>query len=66
VAVLIISQFISSLGPLASSEAAVRALLTQQSELEEAAYRVFNVMNTVETSKAFVATSKPLQMNFDF
>jgi putative DNA methylase len=64
--ITVISQFVSSLGPMFSSEAAVTALLSQQSQLEEEAQRAFETMNALETSKALVAGSQEQQMTLHY
>ena len=50
--IVIISQFICSIGPVPNSAAAVLALLNQKDRLEEVALRVFAVEDNVQSDKA--------------
>lgn len=60
--ITIISQFISALGPVASAEIAVHALLQQQTKLEEAAESLPDLIDATEDSKTATESSLPQQM----
>lgn len=60
--IMVISQFVSSIGPLSSSQAAVGALRSQQPRLEEVAQRAFETVKASEGAEVFVATSRGQQM----
>ena len=64
--ITVISQFVSSLGPMFSSEAAVSVLVSQQSKLEDEAQRAFETIKALETSKALVAGSQEQQMTLHY
>jgi putative DNA methylase len=64
--ITVTSQFVSSLGPVSSSETAVRALVSQQSQLQEAAQRTFETIDALETSEAFVAGSRERQLSLHY
>ncbi|HLG16280.1 MAG TPA: hypothetical protein VJH03_17500 [Blastocatellia bacterium] len=64
--ITVISQFVCSMGPVPSSEAAVGMLVTQQSRLEEASQRAFESMNAIESSNTSVATSQEQQMTLHY
>jgi putative DNA methylase len=64
--ITVISQFVASLGPMSSSEAAVGALVSHQSQLEEEARRAFETINASEPSKALVAGSQEQQMTLHY
>ncbi len=64
--ITVISQFVSSLGPLSSSESAVDAVVTQQTRLEAEAQQALKKLNSLETSKAFVGGSQEQQMTLGY
>ena len=64
--ITVISQFVSSLGPLSSSESAVDAVVTQQTRLEAEAQQALKTLNSLEPSKAFVGGSQEQQMTLGY
>ena len=63
--ITVISQYLCAMGPMSSSEAAVRALVTQHSLLEEAASKAFEIIAGLKSSKER-ATSQEEQMTLRY
>lgn len=64
--IILISQFIAALGPVASADVAARALLTQQKRLEAAAEASADMTDSTAHAKTVAEPSEPQQMRFSF
>jgi hypothetical protein len=64
--IILISQFIAALGPVASADVAARALLAQQKRLEAAAESSLDATDSIASAKTVATPSQPQQMSFSF
>ena len=64
--ITVISQFICAMGPVDSPATVVGGLVNQQSQLKEDCQRVFETINSMEASEAFVAGSQEQQMRLGY
>jgi len=64
--IILISQFVAAVGPVASADVAAHALLTEQKRLEAAAESSLETTDSTANPKTVVTSSQSQQMSFSF